>query len=230
MNTPARNRLPFCYSNPHPAVSTDIVLFTVRDNRLEVLLQQRSNEPFKGRWALPGGFVDIGDDLDRAASMHLRQHTGIGDVYLEQLFTFGALNRDPRERVITVAYFALVPNTTAPSLDLDAAQPLQWLPVQKLPALAFDHGHIVETARKRLTAKARYSTIACQLLPPEFTLSELQHVYEILLNEPLDKRNFRKWISSLDFVVATEKMRRNGQHRPARLFRAIEPRRVVFIR
>lgn len=230
MSTPLRNKLPYCYSRPHPAVSTDIVLFTARDNRLEVLLYQRQSEPFKGRWALPGGMIDISEDLDRAASAQLRDQAGISGVYLEQLYTFGALHRDPRERVITVAYFALVPNTIASSITTDLTRPLRWLALTKLPTLAFDHAHIVDTARKRLTAKARYSTIACQLLPSEFTLSELQHTYEILLGEALDKRNFRKWVSSLDFVIATENMRRNGQHRPARLYRAAEPTRVVFLR
>lgn len=220
----------YSYAYPHPAVTTDIVIFTIQHSRLEVLLIQRLKDPFKDCWALPGGFVDIDENLENAAMRELCEETGVRDVYLEQLFTFGETARDPRERVITVAYFAVVPNHLLKPIAGSDAAAVAWQPVDQLPALAFDHDRIIETARSRVSAKARYSTIACQFLPKEFTLSALQTVYEILLKEQLDKRNFRKWILSLNCIEATGAMRRNGQHRPARLYTPVEPGHVAFIR
>lgn len=212
-------RTEFCYPYPHPAVTTDLVIFSLGAEALEVLLSRRTSAPFRGSWALPGGPLGIDEDLDRAAAHKLSDETGVDGLYLEQLYTFGARDRDPRERIIAVAYMALVPRLRRAAIAR-TRDDTRWLPVNALPPLAFDHGHIISTARQRLSAKTRYTTIACQLLDSEFTLSELQQVYEMLREERLDKRNFRKWIHSLDFVEETGAVRRTGQHRPARLYRA----------
>lgn len=214
-----RARSPFCYPAPHPAVTTDLVVFALGAETLDVLLSHRTSAPFRGYWMLPGGPLGIDEDLDGAASHRLIDETGVDDLYLEQLYTFGARDRDPRERIIAVAYFALVPRYARAQVACNRAD-IRWFPVNALPNLAFDHGHIIDTARQRLSAKVRYTTIACQLLGTQFTLSELQQVYEIVREECLDKRNFRKWVHSLDFVEETGEMRRTGLHRPARLYRA----------
>ena len=220
----------FCYRYPHPAVTTDVVLFTIREEKLQLLLIQRRNAPFQGQWALPGGFLDLDEDLAACALRELKEETGIGNVYLEQLYTFGKPGRDPRERVISVAYYGLVPSerlTLKPDSDATEAA---WFALDKLPALAFDHREIVERARERLVAKLEYSTIAFQFLPKQFTLSELQDVYETIRSEPMDKRNFRKWILGRNLIEETGDERRNGSHRPAKLFRTKHPGRVEIIR
>lgn len=220
----------YCYAQPHPAVTTDIVVFTIVDHTLSALLIERRNEPFKGHWALPGGFVDMDEDLETGALRELREETGVDNVYLEQLFTFGAKNRDPRERVITVAYFALVPrHLVAPHAGSDATR-LAWHPIDNLPALAFDHREIIRVAQERVSAKTRYSTVALQFLPEHFTLTELQQVYEVLRQESLDKRNFRKWVLALDCLEETGNFRRQGQHRPAKLYRAKCRDKVEFFK
>ena len=211
----------FSYPYPHPAVTTDVVVFTVRNNRLAILLVKRANMPFAGSWALPGGFLDIDEDLDACAARELEEETGIAGLYLEQLYTFGATHRDPRERVISVTYYALVPQDalTAPRAASDASD-VDWFDFDALPPLAFDHAAIVQMAHRRLVAKLDYSTIAFGFMPKTFTLSELQCVYETLLNQPLDKRNFRKRILAQDLIEETGRQRRNGKHRPAREYRA----------
>lgn len=214
-------RAEFCYPFPHPGVTTDLVVFALGTETLDVLLSRRTRPPYRGYWTLPGGPLGIDEDLDQAASRRLIDETGVDGLYLEQLYTFGACNRDPRERSIAVTYFALVPRHLRPHVACTRAD-TGWFPANTLPELAFDHGHIIDTARQRLSAKIRYTTIACQLLGPQFTLSELQQVYEILREERLDKRNFRKWVQSLDFVEETGEMRRTGLHRPARLYRATQ--------
>ena len=220
----------FCYRYPHPAVTTDVVVFTIRAERLHLLLVKRGNPPFKGHWALPGGFLDIGEDLDTCAQRELEEETGVSGVYLEQLYTFGRPGRDPRERVISVTYYALVPaGRISPKAASDAAE-VDWFAIDELPDLAFDHAEIVAAAHSRLVAKLDYSTIAFQLMPEIFTLSELQRVYEALLNEPLDKRNFRKRILAMDQIEETGRLRRTGNHRPAREYRLKHPERVDIIK
>lgn len=221
---------PYCYRYPHPAVTADVVLFTIRDGRLQLLLIRRGGEPFKGHWALPGGFLDIDEDLEDCALRELEEETGIRGVYVEQLRTYGRPGRDPRERVISVAYYALAPsNQLAIKAASDAAE-ASWFPVAELPPLAFDHEEIIQAAHERLVAKLDYSTIAFRLMPQQFTLSELQEVYEILLDAELDKRNFRKWAQALEQIEATGQQRRRGSHRPARLYRLKHPDRIEFIK
>lgn len=221
----------FSYPYPHPAVTTDVVVFTILDGRLSILLIKRANPPHQGCWALPGGFLDIDEDLDVCAARELQEETGIGELYLEQLYTFGATDRDPRERVISVAYYALIPQDAlaTPRAASDAAE-VGWYAFEDLPPLAFDHARVIEMAHRRLVAKLDYSTIALQFMPGTFTLGQLQRVYEALQNQSLDKRNFRKRILSLELIEETGKQRRNGKHRPAREYRAKHPRRVEIIK
>jgi len=221
----------FSYPYPHPAVTTDVVVFTIRDGRLSILLVKRANAPYQGSWALPGGFLDIDEDLDDCAARELQEETGISGLFLEQLYTFGTTNRDPRERVISVTYYALVPQDAlaTPHAASDASE-VGWHHVETLPTLAFDHAEIVAMAHQRLVAKLDYSTIALQFMPETFTLSNLQCVYEALLNQALDKRNFRKRILSLDLIEETGRQRRTGKHRPAREYRAKHSERVEIIK
>lgn len=222
--------MPYTYEYPHPAVTTDIVIFTIRQDELKILLIKRALPPYQGMWALPGGFVNLDESLEEGARRELAEETGMRDVYLEQLYTFGEPDRDPRERVITVAYYALVPSD---EIDIQAgsdAEGVSWFGMQELPELGFDHADILEMAYERLRAKLDYSTIAFQFMPRNFTLSELQHVYEVILQEPVDKRNFRKRMLGLDLIVDTGKDRRDGPHRPARLYRVRHPKRIDYIK
>lgn len=218
------------YEYPHPAVTTDIVIFTVRDKQLKLLLIMRKGEPFRGKWALPGGFVQMDEDLETGARRELAEETGVSGVYLEQLYTFGAVDRDPRERVITVAYYALIASDQMVLQAATDAEAVGWFAMDDLPALAFDHQQIVDKAHERLVAKLDYSTIAFQFLPREFTLRELQDVYEIILREEMDRRNFRKWALALDQIEETGEMRCDGPHRPAKLYRVINPGKVEIIK
>lgn len=218
------------YKHPHPAVTTDIVIFTIRDKQLKLLLIKRSGEPYRGKWALPGGFVNLDESLDEGARRELAEETGVTGVYLEQLYTFGAVDRDPRERVITVAYYALIPSDKIRLQAATDAEAVGWFGMDELPELAFDHPRIVAMAHERLVAKLDYSTIAFQFMPEEFSLSELQTVYEIILREEMDRRNFRKWILALEQIDETGNERREGAHRPAKLYRVINPDKVEIIK
>jgi 8-oxo-dGTP diphosphatase len=211
----------YVYSHPRPSVSVDMVLFAFLGNQLKVLLVQRGGEPFKDRWALPGGFIHMDESLEDAAKRELQEETGVRDVYLEQLYTFGAPDRDPRGRVLTVAYFALLSADEALRIKLqggDDTNDARWWNIYNLPDLAFDHGRIVDYALQRLRWKLEWTALGFLLLPQEFTLSELQSVYETVLNEPLDKRNFRRKILAADVLEETNN-RRQGDHRPAKLYR-----------
>ncbi|MGD2020368.1 MAG: NUDIX domain-containing protein [Thiohalocapsa sp.] len=221
---------PYCYAHPHPAVTTDVAVFGICDDALELLLIRRGSPPFAGAWALPGGFLDIDEDLDTCAARELAEETGVSGLYLEQLYTFGAVGRDPRERVVSVAYLALAPAGQRTVKAGDDAAEAQWFRLDALPNLAFDHADIIATAHRRLLAKLDYSTIAFQFLPDTFTLGELQRVYETLLDAELDKRNFRKWALALAQIEGTGEMRRQGSHRPARLYRLTDRERVAYLK
>jgi len=199
-------------------VTVDIVIFTIQSEELKVLLVKRGIPPFKGQLALPGGFVHEDESLDEAAMRELREETGVSDVFLEQLYSFGEPGRDPRERIITVAYYALISadrSQLAAGTDTTEAA---WWPVSKLPALAFDHRKILDYALERLRNKLEYTTVGFQLLPAKFSLTELQGVYEAILGKKLDKRNFRRKIELLKILKPIAEYRRGGQ-RPARLYR-----------
>ena len=222
--------MPYTYEYPHPAVTTDIVIFTIRQDELKVLLIKRAMPPYQGEWALPGGFVNLDESLEEGARRELEEETGVSGVYLEQLYTFGKPDRDPRERVITVAYYALIPTDTVEIRAATDAEGVSWFGMHELPDLAFDHQEILAMAHRRLVDKLDYSTIAFQFMPDQFTLSELQQVYELILGEPLDKRNFRKRILSLGLVRETGKERKAGAHRPAKLYVPLRPNRVDIIK
>ena len=199
-------------------LTVDLVIFTIRDGALHVLLIQRGIEPFKGRWALPGGFILKGESLEEAARRELEEEAGVHEVYLEQLYTFGEPGRDPRGRVITVAYYALIASDVEVSGGSDASA-AQWFPVSRTPSLAFDHSGIVDYALERIRNKLEYTTVGFELLPKKFTLSALQQVYEAILGKELDKRNFRRKIEMLDQLVPLEEWHQDGPARPAQLFR-----------
>lgn len=209
----------YSYRYPRAALTVDCVVFGFDEGELEVLLIERGLEPFKGRWALPGGFVRVEETVDAAARRELQEEAGLSNVYLEQLYTFGAVDRDPRERVVSVAYYALVKlSDHAARASTDAAN-ARWFPVSQAPRLAFDHGEILAAAITRLRGKVRYQPIGFELLPRKFTLSQLQHLYEAVLEARLDKRNFRKKVLGFDLLLPLEETLQAGRHRPARLFR-----------
>ena len=198
-------------------VTVDIVLFTILDRQLRLLLIRRLAKPFENRYALPGGFVLEEESLDAAAERELREETGVESVYLEQLYTFGNPKRDPRGRVVTVAYYALVPHTHTLNAGTDAAD-AAWFSITELPALAFDHRKIVEYAHQRIRNKLGYTNVGFELLPERFTLTELQSVHEAILGETLDKRNFRRKIIQQGIVKPTKEWRETGR-KPAQLYR-----------
>jgi len=209
----------FTYEYPRAALAVDCVVLGLDVDDLKVLLIQRKLPPFQHAWALPGGFVRVDEELDDAARRELEEEAGVTDAYLEQLYTFGTLGRDPRERVVTVAYYAL---TKLESHDIRAAtdaERVAWFGLDDLPRLAFDHKQIVDKAVERLRGKVRYTPIGFELLPPRFTLTQLQRLYEIVLTTPLDKRNFRKKILSMDLLVETDEVEQGVRHRAARLYR-----------
>jgi 8-oxo-dGTP diphosphatase len=199
-------------------VTVDIVIFTISPDGLNVLLVRRGVPPFEGRWAIPGGFVRDAESLEAAALRELEEETGVRDVYLEQLYSFGDPGRDPRGRVITVAYYALIAgDRPAPTAGSDAAA-ARWWPTVELPPLAFDHDAILKYAIERLRNKLEYTTVGFQLLPRKFTLTQLQRVYEAILDRRLDKRNFRRKIDLLGILTPLKEWRREGASRPARLY------------
>ena len=218
------------YEYPHPAVTTDIVIFSLREQQLKLLLIKRAGAPFQGKWALPGGFVRLDEDLESSARRELQEETGVATAYLEQLYTFGAVERDPRERVITVAYYALIASDKIALHAATDAEAVGWFGMHELPPLAFDHQEIVTMAQQRLAAKLDYSTIAFQFMPQTFTLRELQSVYETILQQELDRRNFRKWFLALEQIEETGEERRQGAHRPAMLYRVKDRHRVDIIK
>lgn len=205
---------------PKPSVTVDIITFTIKENDLKVLLVKRAIEPFKGMWAIPGGFIRLEESIEDAAKRELEEETGVKEVYLEQLYTFGDLNRDPRGRVITVSYFALI-NSEKSKQELKAttdASEASWFSVNKLPKLAFDHDKILEYSLKRLRWKFEYTTIVFSLLQKKFTLSQLQKIYEIVFNRKFDKRNFRKKILSLNILEPTKEIKKDVSYRPPKLY------------
>jgi 8-oxo-dGTP diphosphatase len=211
--------MPYTYEYPRPALTVDCVIFGLDESsQLKVLLIQRAYEPFRDHWALPGGFVDMNEDLEAAALRELEEETGVKNVFIEQLYTFGAPGRDPRGRVVSVAYFALVNLGEHPVKAASDAHNVNWFELDKMPSLAFDHDLILQVAVNRLRAKVRYQPIGFELLPEQFTLSQLQQLYETILGvEELNKRNFRTRI--LKMGVLKEVGKQEGvAHRPAKLY------------
>jgi 8-oxo-dGTP diphosphatase len=204
---------------PTLTMTTDIVIFTIRGERLEILLIQRGNPPFQGRWALPGGLVEEDEDLDGCARRELEEEAGVAGLELVQLHTFGAPHRDPRGRYVTVAYYTLVrPDRLNPQAASDAAN-VRWFPVDGLPSLAFDHAEIIAMARRRLRKRLEESAIAFGFLPDTFTLNDLRRMHEIVRGEPIDPRKFRRWALAVDLVEEAGEIRTGGRRRSG-LYRA----------
>ena len=206
------------------AIAVDVVLFTIQGGTLKVLLVKRQRPPYRGAWALPGGIVEPDESVDAAALRELQEETNIGSIYLEQLYTFDELDRDPRGRVITVAYYALVNWQQFQLKARSRVSDASWFPVKRLPGLAFDHRRIIEYALERLRNKINYTTVGFQLLPRQFTLTELQGSYEVILGQRLDKRNFRRKMLQLGILKGTSEFKANGRQRPARLYTFTEPK------
>lgn len=213
----------FTYEYERPALTVDVVIYTIKDNELKVLLIQRNTDPYKDMWAIPGGFVLKGETLEKAAIRELQEETGVKDIYLEQLYSFGDPGRDPRGWVVTVAYFALISSENIKIQADTDAKDVKWFSVYDLPKLAFDHDKILKLSLERLRSKLEYANVGFQLLPKKFTLTALQKVYEVILNKTMDKRNFRKKILSFNIIEETNEFKKDGNHRPARLFTYIEP-------
>lgn len=227
--TPSRRRAPDPHDHEkhrqeHPWVAVDVVVLTIEARKLLALLIKVKSGPAAGMWAFPGGLVALHESLEEAARRELEEKTGVTDLFLEQLFTFGDVDRNPIHRVVSAAYFALVPHKGAYLRTGAKYAGIGWFPVQDLPRLAYDHHRVVETALQRLRSKLSYTNIAWSLLPESFTLAELQEVYEVILDRRLDRRNFRKKVLSLGLIKPLA-LKRRGPHRPAQLyaFRSREP-------
>ena len=208
----------YSYEYPRAALTVDCVVFGLDEDDLQIMLIQRDLPPYEGDWALPGGFVRLEETLDEAALRELSEETGLKNVYLEQLYSFGTVNRDPRERVVTVAYYALVNLSDHRVQAATDARNAAWFAVDDIPSLAFDHDQILEMAHERLRGKVRYQPIGFELLPPKFTLRQIQHLYEVILDRPLDKRNFRKKILSMGILIELDEVETDVAHRAARLY------------
>jgi 8-oxo-dGTP diphosphatase len=207
------------YEHARPALTVDCVVFGLDEEDLKVLLVQRELEPFRGRWALPGGFVHEDESIEDAARRELEEETGVGKVFLEQLFTFGDPGRDPRGHTVSVAHYALVRLGDHRVRAATDARQAAWFGVWDLPQLAFDHDKIFQVALERLRGKVRYKPIGFELLPPKFTLTQLQRVYEKVLERTLDKRNFRKKLLATELLVELDEVEEDVAHRAARLYR-----------
>ena len=211
----------YTYEYARPAVTVDCVVFgyEAQASSLKVLLIKRKLPPFEGSWALPGGFVQIDESVEAAARRELTEETGIKNVFLEQLYTFGAVERDPRDRVISVAYYALVSLQRYQLQAATDASDAQWFNLSALPQLEFDHASIIDCAVARLRGKIRYEPIGFELLPEIFTFSQLQQLYQQILEREMDKRNFRKKLLKMDLLIDTEQRESGVAHRAAKLYR-----------
>ena len=209
----------YSYEYARPALTADCVVFGLDEDDLKLLLIQRDLEPYAGQWALPGGFVRVGESTDDAARRELAEETGLKKVFLEQLYTFGAPDRDPREHIVSVAHYALVRLSDHRVQAATDARNAAWFAIHDIPKLAFDHPKILKTAHERLQGKVRYQPIGFELLPTKFPLRSLQHLYEVILERELDKRNFRKKILSMDVLEELDEIETDVAHRAARLYR-----------
>jgi 8-oxo-dGTP diphosphatase len=212
------------YDYPRAALAVDCAVFGLDDEGLKILLVQRGIEPYRGRWALPGGFVRLDETLEQAARRELTEETALERVYLEDFGVFDALERDPRERVISFAFYGLVKLSDHRVHAATDAAHAAWFALHDLPRLAFDHEEIVATAIVRLRRRVRTQPIGFELLPAKFTLSQLQRLYEIILERPLDKRNFRKRVLALELLEELDEVEEDVAHRAARLYRFDERR------
>jgi 8-oxo-dGTP diphosphatase len=220
----------YTYEFPRPSLTVDCVIFGLdASSQLKVLLIQRGHDPYIGKWALPGGFVDMKEPLEEAALRELKAKTSISDVFMEQLYTIGTPNRDPRGRVVTVVYFALI-NLVAHKISAESdTQDIKWFPIGSLPDLAFDHAELMGMAIQRLRGKVRYQPVGFELLPPSFTLTQLQNLYETILDTKLNKRNFRTKILKMN-ILKEGAILRGVAHRPAQLYRFDEDKYQDYLK
>lgn len=196
-------------------ITVDTVILTLKDDNLQVLLVKRDNEPFKGKWSIPGGYVRLSENLDEAAMRVLKEKTNVDNIYLEQLYTFGDPLRHPVSRVITCAYFALI---RAEDVNVSTDVNVAWYKVNDLPALAFDHKEIIQYSLKRTRERLELCPVAYQLLNEKFTLTEMQKAYELIMGKSLDKRNFRKKVIQTDGLIELNEFSKTRSKRPARLY------------
>lgn len=213
----------YCYKYPRPALAVDCVVFGLDDQDiLKVLLIRRDKQPFKEQWALPGGFVRIDKDesLEEAARRELEEETGVRDLFLEQLYTFGSKNRDPREWTASVAYYALSNLSEHPIQAAADANDAAWFPIDELPCLAFDHQEIANRAIERLRSKVRYAPIGFELLPKKFTLPQLQKLYETILGRKLDRGNFQRKFRKIkmELLIDLNETQEGVSHRAAKFY------------
>ena len=207
----------YTYEYPHPAVTTDCVVFGFDGETLNLLLINRGIEPYKGCWALPGGFMKMDETAEEGALRELQEETGVKDIYIEQLQAFSTVDRDPRERVITIAFLAFVRQEKYEVIAGDDAAKAQWFPINELPELAFDHKKIITVALDKLRWKMTYEPLAFRLLNKSFTITQLQTVYEVVFDKKFDRRNFHKKMTTTGYLKPTDQLlRSNG--RPSQLY------------
>lgn len=209
--------LKYHYKYPHPSVTTDCVIFGFDGSNLKVLLVQRGIEPYKGRWAFPGGFLSMDESAEEGALRELREETGLQGAYIKQFHTFSDPKRDPRERVITIAYYALVKLQEVIGGD-DAAQ-ARWFALNEVPSLAFDHDQILRRAEQELRKQIHFEPIGFELLPEKFTMKELQQLYEAILNVKFDRRNFYNKMLHLGILTQLDETVKNSPKKEAFLYR-----------
>ena len=198
----------YTYKYPHPAVTTDCIVFGFDGTKLNLLLINRGIEPYKGSWALPGGFMKIDETAEQGALRELQEETGVKDIYIEQMQAFTAVDRDPRERVMTIAFMAFVRQEKYEVIAGDDAAKAQWFPVKSLPQLAFDLKEIITLALDKLRWKMTYEPLAFCLLNKTFTISQLQTIYEVVFDKRFDRRNFHKKLTSLGYIIPTEEQQK----------------------
>ena len=206
----------YCYKYPHPAVTTDCVIFGFDGSELQVLLIERGIEPFKGKWAFPGGFLNMDETAGEGAMRELKEETGLENAYIEQFNTYSEPGRDPRERVITIAHYALVRIQEVKGGD-DAAK-AQWFPIDEVPQLAFDHDKILRDAMRKLRERIHFEPIGFELLPEKFTMRELQILYESILGVKFDRRNFAKKMMHYELLNQLDETVRPTEKRDALLY------------
>lgn len=209
----------FCYEYERPAITSDCVIFGFDESNLKVLFINRGIEPYLNHWALPGGFIQMNETAEQAAVRILKKETNLSGVFLEQLYTFSNIDRDPRERIISISYFALVKLTNYHAKAGKDETLAKWFEVDKIPELAFDHENIFRTALNRLKGKIRYQPVGFELLPEKFKLSQLQHLYEVILETTIDKRNFRRKILQMELLIDMEEKETNVAHKAAKLYK-----------